>query len=59
MKKEYNAPKAEKIEFSYTETVVASVACGSGLTTIYTARGRENCDDTYVGTKEVWKADNL
>ena len=24
MKKEYDAPKAEKVEFDYTETVVAS-----------------------------------
>ena len=44
MKKEYNAPKAEKVEFNYSEAVVAS--------------GGKKCEwvipmgDTYDGCKE-------
>ena len=61
MKKEYEAPKAEKMDFNYAETVVASgtIVCGSGLAKVYTNTGKINCEDTFVGYQDVWKADNL
>ena len=61
MKKGYEAPKAEKIEFNYDEAVSASdvVVCGSGLKEVYKDMGKLNCKDTFIGTEEVWKADNL
>ena len=60
MKNTYTAPKAEKMNFDYTENVSASsVICKSGLKKIYTDTGKEMCEDTFLGVIEVWNADNL
>ena len=61
MRKEYQVPKAEKMEFSYSETVVASgtIVCGSGYAKVYTDTGVPNCGTTFKGYEQVWKADNL
>ena len=60
MKKGYQSPKAEKINFQYAESVVASVSiCKSGLTKVYTDTGIPNCATTYVRTEAVWNGDNL
>ena len=46
MKKEYDAPKAEKMEFNYSETVVASAtACDFFKTT---TQAVEPCSDKLV-----------
>ena len=61
MRKEYQVPKAEKMEFNYSEAVVASgtILCGSGLAKVYKDTGYVNCEETFVGYENVWKADNL
>ncbi len=61
MRKEYQVPKAEKMEFNYSEAVVASntPVCGSGLAKVYKDIGVVNCEKTFVGYENVWKADNL
>ena len=41
MKKEYDAPKAEKIEFNYQETIIASGA--SGLVLKRDSGGNNGC----------------
>lgn len=55
MKKEYESPKAEKMEFNYSETVVASGSgCGWRIT-----KG----DYNYVGCEEItlktWAQDTI
>jgi len=49
MKKTYEKPKAEKLEFNYTETVLASNGCG-GAYQKYTQLAR-GCDKVPTG---VW-----
>ena len=46
MKKEYENPKAEKMEFDYSEAVVAS-GCSGGITVDY-IDGYTDCGDTPV-----------
>lgn len=49
MKKGYQSPKVEKIEFQYAETVVASVkVCDSGYQNTYTQTGVEECGENFV-----------
>lgn len=48
MKKEYNAPKVEKIEFEYSETVVASGNGCGGMYELY-VDGYDNCNTTPTG----------
>ena len=48
MKKTYEAPKAEKMEFDYSEAVVAS-GCNGGVTIDY-VNGYTNCGETPVKT---------
>ena len=43
MKKEYESPKAEKMEFNYSETVVASNGCGNQHTVTDTFEEGANC----------------
>ena len=54
MKKEYESPKAEKMEFNYSETVVASGGCRWYIT---------ESDWNYVGCTEVtiktWVGDKV
>ena len=54
MKKEYETPKAELMDFDYTETVVAS---GSGLTDLgasgTTSAGGWTCNTRYVDVKNI------
>ena len=55
MKKEYESPKAEKMEFNYSDTVVASGSgCGWRIT-----KG----DYNYVGCEEItittWAQDTI
>ena len=54
MRKEYEAPKAEKMEFNYSETVVASTpkACDWYMTL---TQGYEGC--TEVGPIKQWHPD--
>lgn len=55
MRKEYEAPKAEKVEFDYKEIVVASV-CESGIGDFYKKEemtGTE-CREEYTGSGQVW-----
>ncbi|MBR0512937.1 MAG: hypothetical protein IJK06_01645 [Clostridia bacterium] len=47
MKKEYEVPKAEKLEFNYSEGVTASSSCG-GAFQKYTDGGY-NCQTTPTG----------
>ena len=47
MKKVYVNPKAEKLEFNYSEVVVASAGCG-GIYQEYTETGY-GCDKTPTG----------
>ena len=49
MKKEYEAPKAELMDFDYTETVVAS---GSGLTDAATTEWW-TCNTRHVDVKNT------
>lgn len=60
MKKEYESPKVEKVEFNYDETVVASsLVCKSGLKKVYTDTGIVKCTTTFVGYEDEWIGDNL
>ena len=45
MKKEYKAPKVEKIEFEYSETVVAS-GTGCGGEYLLYINGYDKCHET-------------
>ncbi|MBR5179715.1 MAG: hypothetical protein IKW90_13075 [Lachnospiraceae bacterium] len=47
MKKKYEIPKVEKIEFDYSETVVASPQCKGGITISY-EDSVYGCDSTPV-----------
>ena len=62
MKKDYEAPKAEKMEFNYSEMVVAS-SCNSGITKYYTDEGKKPdgtaCDSRYVNDDGGHFGDNL
>ena len=49
MKKEYEVPKAERMEFDYSEAVLASDgACVEGGSFSHTGKGCNNIDDTYA-----------
>ena len=48
MKKEYEAPRAEKMNFNYTEAVVASTGCSGGSQEICTHDGY-GCNSTHTG----------
>ena len=51
MKKEYEAPKAERMDFDYTDAVVAS-ACKGGIYQMYTDKFtgcRQKETDVWVG----------
>lgn len=51
MKKEYESPKAEKLEFNYADTVTASGGkCSGGIYRMYT-HGYDNCREKET---EVW-----
>jgi len=43
MKKNYETPKVEKMEFNYSETVVASNGCGNQHTVTDTFEEGPNC----------------
>ena len=59
MKKEYEFPKAEKVEFNYSEVVVASgVICKSGYTTKHEDTGVVHCN-SHSWEEEEWNGDNL
>ena len=59
MKKGYQSPKAEKVAFQYTNSVVASsIVCKSGGDKHYIDTGKTNCHDNYWYDGD-WKADNL
>ena len=63
MKKEYTAPKAERMDFNYSNTVVASGTCHSGISYPKTDLGRKPdgsaCDTTDLPPVEIWFGDNL
>ena len=59
MKKEYETPMAEKMEFNYTDAVVASQVCKSGLKKVYTDTGKPNCSDRYLGDVDSWVGDTF
>ena len=51
MKKEYEAPKAEKLEFDYSDAVTASgTQCSGGIYQMYT-HGYTNCHEQ---STQVW-----
>ena len=52
MKKQYETPKAEKLDFDYTDTVTASDGkkCSGGIYRMYT-HGYDNCREKET---EVW-----
>lgn len=50
MKKAYEAPKAEKMEFDYTESVTASGSCSGGIFRKFT-HGYENCHEQET---DIW-----
>ena len=53
MKKAYEAPKVEKVEFEYSEAVVASNSCYNGDRYTNTAQEGPNCHSKRVeGTHE-------
>lgn len=59
MKKDYQSPKAEKVAFKYTESVVASViVCKAGGVKYYVDTGKDPCHDNWTYGPD-WKADNL
>lgn len=57
MKKEYENPKAEKMEFDYSEVVVAS-RCGGGVTIDYVNEAY-GCDTTPVKTYNPYIANEV
>ncbi len=55
MKKEYESPKAEKMEFNYSETVVASgTGCGWRIT-----KGDYNYVGCEENTYQTWSANQI
>ena len=48
-KKEYTTPKAEKIDFDYTEAVAASNSCNGGIYRLF-VEGYDNCHDKPTDT---------
>lgn len=51
MKKQYGAPKAEKMEFNYSEAVVASgTHCDWGT---YSTQGESGCTSTEVSSAQL------
>lgn len=55
MKKKYEAPKVEKMEFNYAETVVASNT--SNPTVWYMTNDKENCEDVNLEKWNYYKED--
>ena len=50
MKKEYEAPKADRMEFNYAETVVASTSsCDEGTFMTQATGGSERCTSVPSG----------
>ena len=51
MKKEYKSPKAEKMEFNYSETVVASGGCNYFITMTEVPEGCKDREVTHWSEK--------
>ena len=49
MKKQYQTPKAEKLEFDYTETVTAASGCQGGAFRLF-IDGYDKCRETATDT---------